>query len=212
MIVIVPYRPDNGHRDTLWNFLKTHYWAHDEVVVGEHVGGPFNRSKAINQAANRDWDVAVIADADTWVPRFQLDSAITIAKMTNRLTAAFSMVGELTPGCTQTILACQSLDAPLSMQKIRTRALEVQSSMLVVTRKLWDQTGGFDERFAGWGGEDNAFWHAATLHSGEPQRIPGYAYHLWHPEAQGKRQGITYRRNNSLWNRYARATQVEELP
>ena len=52
------------------------------VVEGEHTEGPFNRSAAINAAAKLagNWDVAVIADADTWVPYAQLDEAVRLAR------------------------------------------------------------------------------------------------------------------------------------
>jgi len=42
--------------------------------------------------------------------------------------------------------------------------------------------GGYDERFEGWGYEDNAFRLAADTLLGPHERVPfGYAIHLWHP-------------------------------
>jgi predicted glycosyltransferase involved in capsule biosynthesis len=83
--------------------------------------------------------------------------------------------------------------------------------MLAVPRKLWDEVGGFDERFVGWGGEDNAFWHACTVISGaEPARVPGYAYHLWHPAASNKRDA-QYRTNRELWRRYSAANTEADI-
>lgn len=213
MIVIVPYRPDQGHRDKLWNHLKQTYWSTfpNEIVVGEHLDGPFNRSKAINQAAQRDWDVAVIADSDTWVPVEQLHTAIQTAKHTNRLTAAFTSVMELSEPQTAEMLTGKPFPEVPSFDRIRTRELETQSSMLVITRRLWDQIGGFDPRFEGWGGEDNAFWKAATIIGGPANRVHGFAYHLWHPPALKGRRNPLYRRNQTLWRRYSRATTQTEL-
>lgn len=212
MRVIVPYRADNGHRDRLWAFLRTHYWAGFDITLGHHHDGPFNRAKAVNQAARGDWDVAVIADADTWVPYDQLAEAIHTAKTSGKLTAAFTTVAELTRGTTETILSSQSLATPTSVLRIRRKDIDTQSSMLVIRRDLWDSIGGMDERFQGWGGEDNAFWKAATLHAGQPERIHGHAYHLWHPPAADKHRGPDYRRNLHLWRRYQTATTIEELP
>lgn len=211
IVVLVPYRADHGVRDKLWKLTQKAFWEPlgYPVKVGKHVGGPFNRSKAVNDAAHGDWDVAVIADSDTWVPAEQLQAAIRIAHTTGKLTAAFTMVAELTPGCTQTLLACQCLNAPLTVKTVRTKPLETQSSMLVITRHLYDEVGGFDERFQSWGGEDNAFWKACTITAGEPERIPGYAYHLWHPKAP--RHHRLYRANQTLWNRYQQAQTKDDL-
>lgn len=213
VIVIVPYRPDDGIRDQLWRFLHKTYWAKQpfDVVVGEHVDGEFNRSTAINTAADRAWDVAVIADADTWIPTPQLLKAIHLAGENDRLVSGLTMVAELTAGCTQTMLACQCLNAPLTVGRVRTKDIDTQSSVIAVNRNLWDRTGGFDERFVGWGGEDNAFWKTCHILAGEPLRIPGYAYHLWHPASPHKHRGSLYTANRRLWERYQAATTDTEL-
>lgn len=214
-IVIAPYRPDGGWRDRLWQFLLATYWKPMgyPIVVGEHLDGVFNRSKAINDAADRDWKYAIIADCDTWVPAGQLHRAVMNAKITNHLSAAFDSVVELTQPTTQDLLEGKiGLTDSLGTARIRRRDLETQSSMLVVSRPLWDRVGGFDENFTGWGGEDNAFWKACTLHGGRPHRISGNAYHLWHMPADGKHSGPEYTKNLALWRRYESAQTIEDLP
>lgn len=213
-VVAVPHKPDFGHRDQLFTHLKDHYWdtIGFEVLVGRNTDDPFNRCAAINTALDTDWQVAVIADGDTWVPQSQLHKAVMIARITKRLVAAFDAVVELDRDTTTGILAGRiPLAGSFGATKVRTRDIETQSSMLVITRGLWDRVGGMDERFQGWGGEDNAFWHACRLHGGEPHRTPGNAYHLWHPPATGKQGGIQYKRNLNLWGRYHSCSTVEEL-
>jgi hypothetical protein len=213
-IVAVPYKPDFGHRDQLFTHLKDNFWNMIglKLSVGSSTEDPFNRSKAINQALQGDWEFAVIADADTWVPAKNLRHALLTAKATGKLVAAFDAVVELNRPCTMSILNGQtSLSGSFGAEKVRTRELETQSSVLVIPRALWERVGRMDERFQGWGCEDNAFWHACSLMGGEPERIPGNAYHLWHAAAPGKFQGIQYRRNLNLLNRYLQAGTVEEL-
>jgi len=67
---------------------------------------------------------------------------------------------------------------------------------VAITRVAYEQIGGFDESFVGWGGEDNEFWdRAQTL------RVWPFAYlpivHLWHEPQAGKSD-----RDNPTRNRY----------
>lgn len=58
---------------------------------------------------------------------------------------------------------------------------------IAITRKAYDEIGGFDESFIGWGGEDNEFWERAKT-----RKLWSYAFlpivHLWHPAQPGKQQ------------------------
>jgi hypothetical protein len=50
-------------------------------------------------------------------------------------------------------------------------------------RAVFDDLGGFDERFKGWGFEDMAFQSAICGLYGY-ERIPGDVVHLWHPRSE----------------------------
>ncbi len=54
-----------------------------------------------------------------------------------------------------------------------------------ISRTAFFEIGGFDERFIGWGGEDNEFWERA-----QTRKVYPYGYlplvHLWHPPSEGK--------------------------
>lgn len=211
--VLVPYRSDGGHRSKLWEHLLANYWSaypHYRIREGlDFTDGAFNRSRAINVAARGagNWDVAVIADADTWVPIAQLDEAVWMARRTGKLVAAFSSVVELSQDYTHRLLAGFAGPMDIGTEKVRTDDIATQSSMLVVPRLLWERIGGFDEKFCGWGGDDNAFWRAATLLVGAPLRMDGSAFHLWHPQADYITRLIDpgYQKNLARWQRYADA-------
>lgn len=222
--VLVPYRADGGHRDEVWSYLNDWYWGDDPdsdfrfctTVAADVDTGDFNRSAAINQAARDagNWDVAVIADADTWVPRRQLDKAVQLARRTGKLVSALSSVIELTEDSTLTILQGHPVwPQHLSVDKCRTDDAVTQSSIIVVPRVLWERIGGFDEKFVGWGGEDNAFWQAARIIAGPPLRIDGAAFHLWHPSTDviARKMDPNYRANLARWQAYAQATTLDEL-
>lgn len=57
---------------------------------------------------------------------------------------------------------------------------------VAITRAGYDQIGGLDESFVGWGGEDNEFWERAqTLRVWPWANLP--LVHLWHAAQSGKR-------------------------
>jgi GT2 family glycosyltransferase len=217
-VALIPYRSDQGHRDRLWQHLKSNYWSESPypLFVGGHDDGPFNRSMALNRAAKSagDWDVAIIADSDTWVSTEQLSDAVRLASTGGRLVSALTAVAELDARCTERILCGDLKFFDIGLERVRAGELATQSSMLAVPRSLWDNIGGFDEKFAGWGGEDNAFWRAASILGGQPHRVQGYAYHLWHQPAINtteRRSDPAYRVNLARWNRYKTARNERTL-
>lgn len=227
--VLVPRRADNGWRDRLWDTLRQDYWARlpgFELIEGEHRDGVFNRSAAINVAASEagDWELAIIADADTLVAVPQLQDAVALARRTQRLVAAFHEVHELSERATRWILedteardeaGLSAMASVSGCERVRRGSDDpttVQSSMLVVPRAVWDAVGGFDEKFVGWGCEDNAFWRACELLTGEPKRVHGPAWHLWHPSGRpANAADLDYQRNQWRYRLYANALCAEDV-
>jgi Glycosyltransferase like family 2 len=218
--VLVPRRLDHGWRDEIWDQLKTRYWGllpGFRVCEGFHDDGPFNRSAAINRAAeSRHWDdVAVIADADSFVPREQLLEAVETARISGRLTSALTFVCQFDQAFTESFIR----DGLVVMQNfriehVRTKPIETQSNCIVVPRRLWDEIGGFDERFIGWGGEDNAFWRAAEIRRACVERVTGAAFHLWHEpvsDRSTRMQDPQYLSNLTLANKYTRCRTKQDL-
>lgn len=187
------------------------------MIVGTHAGKqPFNRSLAINRAAAKAgaWDVAIIADADSFVGADQILAAIDTAAASGQMTMAFDRWCHLTPAMTTRVMAG---DQGNWWPGVDVSMTDTCSSMFAVPRPLWDLVGGFDERFTGWGAEDIAFAHAARTLGGGWQRIPGACWHLAHDPAP--RGDAPLAANIALADRYhaaagdtaAMATLLEEL-
>lgn len=60
---------------------------------------------------------------------------------------------------------------------------QTNGAINIVLRKYFEKVGGFDERFKGWGGEDDAFMIAMCTLCGSFSRPKGTKiWHLYHPK------------------------------
>lgn len=209
--VLVPRRAGIADRDRLWSFARQ-WWAHDHpdwsIVEGHHNAGPFNRSAAINTAARDagDWDVAVIIDSDVLCDAGAVRAAVDMAHASNRMVLAYHERVHLTPRGTDKVLSGHrgNWKATGMVAKVLTDAC---SSCVVVSRRLFDDVGGFDERFVGWGWEDVAFRVAAETISGGPMvQMASTIYHLHHQTShENNAREHTFNANKARGERYRAA-------
>lgn len=190
--MLVARRNDGGHRDRLWRFLKQNFWQLP-VTEGYHKDGPFNRSLALNIAALQagNWHVAVFIDSDAYIDPERLKEAVRLAIDKQKVVIPFNRVIELNEWATTEVLDTKKLlfdPSDEQIDNIRTVDSQIQSLFVVVPRNIYEQIGGFDEKFVGWGGEDNAFYKAAQIVGGEVLRLDGDALHLWHQQASRAHQ------------------------
>jgi len=201
--ILVPRRDDRGPRDIIWEKIRSYVWGRAHVMEGHHLDGPFNRSAAINTAAKKagDWDIAVIADSDSFVHPEQLTAAVALAKKTRRLVIPHSRWVNVTMDESMEFLR----SGQLLYDKKRDIYNATVSSVLVVPREVWDSVNGFDQRFKGWGWEDVAFMEAVEVLAQGHIRLEGSVYHLAHarPEADVNRQlDPGYIANRNHWRNY----------
>jgi hypothetical protein len=81
------------------------------------------------------------------------------------------------------------------------------------SKETYEQVGGFDEEFVGWGAEDDAFVFKIRRVTGKKElRCQGGAVlHLWHKKANDPlyMEGIQYKRNRALCSLMRRMTNEE---
>lgn len=194
------FRPGDKYRNDSFFFIHKHLSKEIPIFYGTHKGGKFNRSAARNAAvAQTDADVIFLFDTDVSITQDQLWAAAYLASITGHMVIAFDDFIKL--DVRQTMMFMRGAQPKPIRAGIRNHA----SCALAVPRALWDRVGGYDERFDSWGGEDRALWLACNAVSGaeESHRIPGNAFHLWHPNDPGRdNKSPSYHKMVELCKRY----------
>lgn len=192
-VFLVPRRKDRGHRDELWAYCRARwerYFPEVPVIEGHHDDGPFNRSAAINRAAEQagDWDVGIVIDSDVMLGVAQVSAAIEGARQ-GRVTWAHKRWRGFTEAWTDRLIIKDRKDfgPELDRDEIdlyvdRTNPVS-WSCCIAIPRATFDHLGGFDERFRGWGFEDMAF-QSIIVGLYPWGRVQGDVIHLWHPRSE----------------------------
>jgi GT2 family glycosyltransferase len=172
--------------------------------------GPFNKSWGFNVGFRATTaDVLVFADADILVNRGHLAQALAVCAGGGEAARPWSDIVDLTEDETAD-LAEGRLD--LSQVEVGARRgagrpgehPPLCGGAYVIRREVYERLGGQDERFFGWGGEDDAMSiKVATLCRRIARVRDGTAFHLCHPRHSSLPIGdASYRSNVSLLREY----------
>lgn len=207
--IVVPWRGGNPQREANWAYCKP-WWERFgwPIVQVHHTGNdPFNRAWCINEGARRafPWDAIVVVDADVVEESHdQVREAVDVALRTNAFTIAHSVGKDLSHRGTERVFSGEEFDWNRECIAVRDGC---ESRVNVFSRDMFEELGGYDTRFEGWGHEDVAFSvAAATL---QPfQRVDGACWHLWHePMLPIARRTREWRMGNGLAQKYIRQAQ-----
>lgn len=166
-------------RDRHLETLIAHYSQDFDVIVADNEGA-FNRSAARNEAVRQtESDIAVIIDADNYIPLEQIHDAIDTARELDCMVKPFVWFGYMTEESTIRFYNGDTSMTHVEWQNPPGR--EFTGGAYVVPKDIWDYIGGADENFKGWGGEDDAI-HLQCHHLKVPVVYTyGYDYHMYHP-------------------------------
>ncbi len=165
-IVIIPYSPRpnrEGPLQRVKDHLATTPWDY-VIAFDEHK--PFRHGKAMNEAIRRtSADMLIMNDADTIAPLEQMLAAVQLAEDQPGLVFAFTDYIRLNE------------DGSRGM-KLHDPAGHVCAA---ITRECFDEVGGYDEGYVGWGMEDRDF-NRRVEKLWPIRRVPGEVIHYWHGE------------------------------
>lgn len=189
--ILVPWTSAVGvsaaERDRSWEWNRRRLQAlfPAEIVLGapDVVGDPaiFSRSLALNRAAaEATGSVLLVVDADTTYAPADFFAVVEAARggawtLPERYVRLGSRTSDAWMRC------APKTPIPMGWEgDVEQEYPFANSGVVAIPRAAFDAVGGFDERFKGWGGEDDAMRAALETIWEPPTRI-GIAYHLWHP-------------------------------
>lgn len=138
----------------------------------------YNRSAAFNMATRQaKGAVLLLHDNDMLIPESYCKDILNLVDKGYDAINPKRFVFYLDEDDTKRVVSSQS-NLNNCMPEYIVQNLEAGGSM-AITRRGYHKIGGMDEKFVGWGGEDNEFWSRCSLLN---RWIWGYApvIHLWH--------------------------------
>jgi hypothetical protein len=175
------------------------------IFISRTAGRQFNKSAALNEGVRQSASpVVILHDADIVPPATYVESVI------DRLGGNWDAVRPLR------LLFCLEEDSSetFCMSSVPKMPKEVGNVMqnfpgasMAIRKEVYEDLGGHDEDFEGWGGEDLEFLdrlRTTNLYPGS--YAPGL--HLWHPAAENKSSGD---RNNLLLSEKRMLTPEERI-
>lgn len=206
--VLIPYQSDgNGPRDAALEWVLGYYarsMPGAQICIGEITGSGerFSRSKAINIAYRQaSKDILVIADSDIVYDPDLLRASATLVT-SGQWVIPFSRILRLNEP-TSRLLQRHESRWPLAVkpETLAETATGFVGGFNVLDRNAYETVGGYDERFIGWGGEDEAFAYALDTLVSPHIRLDGEMVHFWHPFV-GPDGNPNYESNYALYQRY----------
>lgn len=202
--IYIPYNNDGlcVYREQAFSAVYKYYSSIKGFKIKVLSSSPFSRAAARNAVFEdrlKNSDVLFFSDADIITPEGQVRKAIEIATDTGEMILAYTDLSKMNAQETRDYLSAGGFTKPKKLIKNQC------SGSFAIPVKLLKEISGWDERFTEWGCEDRVFFYLASFLRDKThcQRLPGIAYHLFHPSPEGA--GKRALRVNSLYQDYLRA-------
>ena len=186
-------------------------------IVFAYNPGPFNKAWGLNVGARRaDTSLLIFSDADL-VAGDMLPAMIAAAERGFEVVKPYRRLIDLTPEETARVRDGKHAFVPERGTDIKpnregiAERIVLCGGMFLIRAAAFALIGAWDERFRGWGGEDDAMTlkiQRARLATVELDERP--AVHLWHPRPHGSTYDHPhYAENHGLVQRYLRYSDAE---
>ncbi|WP_158737187.1 galactosyltransferase-related protein [Alteribacillus sp. YIM 98480] len=209
--ILIPFQTDNGPREKAFKWVRQFYsinMQNAEICVGKCNTPPFSKAHAVNKAAAKAaGNVYIILDADIICsPHLLLYSLQLLNKYSWII--PYSQVKNVSKSSTHTLLNTRPtwpLQINMDTKVNHFGKVLPVGGVNVISKQCFNKVGGFDERFYGWGGEDDAFACSVNTLCGHYKRLNTSIFHLWHPKSSAARNPY-YSKNVELAHRYCNSS------
>jgi len=170
--------------------------------------GPFNKSWGMNVAYKQSsGDILVVCDADMILQADDLQRAVNACEKELDAVRPYGRLIDMTEGETENYIQDKVLpDSPENGRGYDRghikESLCTAGGIYIITREFFVRTGGMDERFSGWGGEDDVM--SIKLQRMSPRVAiarNATGWHMWHPRGE-RYDHDGYQLNRNLLQHY----------
>lgn len=216
LLVALPWRDTNQHRRDALAWVGRQ-WASVGVETAS-LGAPgieeWCKALAVGNAIrDQPGDILVVSDADVWCPG--VAEAIQHVRDGAAWAVPHTKVYRLSQEATAEVLTGEEPHEAMALDPFKpdlpgiAYAGVLGGGIVVLRRDVYDDCP-LDQRFVGWGQEDEAWGLALTCLHGPPVRLTHPLWHLWHPPQPRQSRGIGSDEGKALYKRYSRAKRRPE--
>ena len=229
LTVIIPWRevfptlPEevekNRYRKNTLNWVKRRYemlFPDSPFKLSGNPGVDFNRSMSINLGVeSTTTEYVLIGDADTIPHPEAIHEGLRLLELGAPWLLPYGDADYYNAdrASSEWILSLPP-HFPINPNNISyEHKIKAWSGQVLLRAKDFLDIGGFDERFEGWGYEDNAFTVQADTLLGDHQRVQdGFAIHIWHPVTDRTTWGQPHiDRNRAMYREYEQSAGNPEI-
>jgi len=179
MDILIPWRGGSKPRERAFEWAKTRYTELGiPFIVGEddNNGQPFCFSRGLNRARKQSTATKFMVNGADSVPDPAKYKEVSALLDQHPWVACYAHTAELSQMESNAVIAGSLKDFPYDAFSI-----PLCMGIIAMRADVFDDIGGYDEGFVGWGMEDLATRTVLkTLYGGIPAPM-GTAYKLWHP-------------------------------
>lgn len=212
--VLIPWKAGCPYREESFAYVKEWFRLNTppswQIIIAEHDSDPFNKAQALRDGFKQSFGkIIVVHDSDLFCAG--LIDAVNHVEQRYKWAIPHLNVHRLTPEASRKVLDGTDPNEVLRDTHEKPYRGVIGGGIVVLRRDLFESCPP-DNRFTGWGGEDESWGHALRIvANGSPVRGHAPLVHLWHPPQERMNRTYGSVESKMLVERYRRASRHRGL-